>query len=78
MDRNTIEKKVKRILAEILDAKELDLNVSLAELGIDSLDAIELMTRIETEFEISLPSDIYKSIKTGKNIVGYLEEHLSS
>ena len=75
MKRADIEDKIKLILADVLllEKNSVDLSLNLQALGVDSLDIIELITRVEQEFQIGLPKDIYKRIKTGTDIVTFLE-----
>lgn len=75
MKRADIEDKIKLILADVLllEKSSVDLSLNLQALGVDSLDIIELITRVEQEFQIGLPKDIYKRIKTGTDIVTFLE-----
>ena len=75
MKRADIEDKIKLILADVLllEKNSVDLSLNLQALGVDSLDIIELITRVEQEFQIGLPKDIYKRIKTGTDSVTCLE-----
>lgn len=46
---------------------------SLEQLGIDSLDKINLLFELESAFNIDIPDDVASSIKTVGDIVGKLE-----
>jgi acyl carrier protein len=70
-----IESRVKDILAKKLgiDEKELTLESSLIkDLGIDSLDYIELIMALEEEFHIKISDEYAESIYSIKDIVFYV------
>lgn len=72
--------KVRDIIAELLALeKEKDtitLNAHYCDLGADSLDMVEIVSRIEDEFSIEIPDEEFYSWKTVKDIMNYLEEHV--
>jgi acyl carrier protein len=75
-----IESRVKDILAQKLgiDEKELPRESSLIkDLGIDSLDYIELIMAIEEEFHIKISDDSAESIYSIKDIVFYVNSLLN-
>ncbi len=59
------------------DVSTLGLNHSLrGDLGLNSLDAIELMFRVEEEFDLSIPdADLQKLVTVG-DLVTYIEGRL--
>ncbi len=67
MTRDEIEKKLADIIrkekANIPDEK-LAPGASLADAGIDSLDALTILFAIEEEFHISIPDDRARALKT--------------
>ena len=67
----TIEK-VKEVLAEHLemDAEEITEETTFEDLGVDSLDAVEIMMEMEDEFGIEIkPAEAGKSVK---ELVAYI------
>jgi acyl carrier protein len=66
-------------------AKELkqDVNVITPEhalrddLGLNSLDAIELMFKIEEEFDLSIPDEDMQKLATVGDVITYLERRLN-
>jgi acyl carrier protein len=71
-----IFEKVKDIIAEELgiEAEEIKLESDLTEdLGADSLDAIELIMEIESQFDIEIADSEATKIKLVSDIVDYLE-----
>ncbi|HZD83989.1 MAG TPA: acyl carrier protein [Candidatus Angelobacter sp.] len=72
-----IESRVKDILAKKLGIDELTLESSLIkDLGIDSLDYIELIMAIEEEFHIKISDEYAESIFRIKDIVFYVNSLL--
>jgi acyl carrier protein len=72
-----IFEKVKAIIVEELSVAEKDvtLEARLSEdLGADSIDAVELIMKIEDEFNVSVSDEEAQNIKSVKDIVSYLEK----
>lgn len=68
----TLEK-VKELLAEHLemDASEITEETTFDDLGVDSLDAVEIMMEMEDEFGIEIkPAEAGRSVK---ELVAYIE-----
>lgn len=71
-----IFEKVKQIIAEELGIEEdgIKLESDLSDdLGADSLDAIELIMEIETQFDVEIADSDATKIKLVSDIVSYLE-----
>ncbi len=62
---------VKRIPRE-----KITLDSSLAELGMDSLDAITMLFELENAFKISIPDEQARSIRCVRDIVEGIEKLL--
>lgn len=56
-------KKVQSVLAKRLKKDVIDPNKELRELGLDSLDVVELLLELEDEFGIEFSSDELKTLK---------------
>ena len=54
----------------------LRLDAALDELGIDSLDRINILFELENAFNIDIPDEEARSIQTIKDIVERMESHL--
>ena len=68
--------KVKNIIAEELgiEKDEIKMESDLSEdLGADSLDAIELIMEVETQFEVEIADSEATKLKLVSDIVQYLE-----
>src|SRR5437867_10680465 len=60
------------------DVSTIGLNHSLrGDLGLNSLDAIELMFRIEEEFDLSIPDDDIQGLVKVGDVIEYLERRLA-
>jgi len=75
---NEVEAKVKGIVAEQLgvDEDQVVPTASItADLGADSLDAVELSMAIEEAFVINIPDEEAAKINTVQDIVDYIHNH---
>jgi acyl carrier protein len=63
-----------RVLATIADVKHLPpglvaIDRSFEELGIDSLDAVEILWALDNEFDITIPDESARSISSVQQMV---------
>lgn len=68
--------KIKEMVAEELnvDAEEITAETSFKEdLGADSLDLFELVTNLEEEYEIEIPSEELENLTTVGAVMDYLK-----
>ena len=68
--------KIRAILAEQLDidAEDITMETELAnDLGVDSIDAVELLMSIDAEFGVEIPDEEIENIKTIGKLVEYIE-----
>jgi len=47
------------------------------DLGLDSLDTVDLVMQLEREFGIRIPDEDYARLTTFQGVLSYLEEELS-
>lgn len=74
-----MKEKVIHILTEFTEvrADEMTLSSGLtADLGLSSLDVIEVVLAFEEEFDIEIPDDVIRELATVGDIVDYLEGHV--
>ncbi len=67
---------VKGILVDQLgvDEKDITLGASFIEdLGADSLDVVELIMALESEFDLEIPDDEVEGISTVEDAVNYIK-----
>ena len=68
--------KIKKMIASHLGVDEDKITPETdieADLGADSLDAVELMVAFEEEFGVSIPVDDLVAIRTAGDVCEYLE-----
>lgn len=66
-----LAQKVIQCIAETqhLEPEKITVDSTFEELGIDSLDGINILFALETEFDISIPDDAAQSIRTVREMV---------
>lgn len=70
-----MEEKIIGIIAEQLSANEEEINMETSfadDLGADSLDLFELVSALEEEYEVEIPSEDLESLSTVGDVVEYL------
>lgn len=68
--------KVKGIIKEQLGTDEKDITLDAAfveDLGADSLDVVELIMAMESEFDLEIPDDDVETISTVEDAVNYIK-----
>lgn len=73
-----IFEKIQKIISEQLgiDSDEIKLESSfIDDLGADSLDIVELIMALETEFDIEIPDEEAEKVKTVGDVVEYIKAH---
>ena len=81
MDTAEIEAKVIQFIAtkvENLDASTITRSSKFEELGLDSMDTIQLLFDAEDAFGINFDSEETKGFSTVGDIVSYIETHQPS
>lgn len=71
-----ILEKITAILVEELDVEEANVKLESKikdDLGADSLDLFELISKIEDELNVTIEEDDYSKLVTVKDIVDYIE-----
>jgi len=68
---DAVAEKVIATLASVkrIPAEKITLDANLQQIGIDSLDVFSLLFELENAFNISIPDDDVRSIRTVKDIV---------
>ena len=68
--------KVKEILVDQLDVDEGSITANsfiIEDLGADSLDVVDIVMRLEEEFDVEVPDEVIETMKTVGDIVHFLE-----
>lgn len=70
-----MEERITEIIAEYLDkdAEEIDVNETFKDIGLDSLDVMELVMQIEDEFDCKI--ELSQEINTITKLREYIEEN---
>lgn len=71
-----ITERVVGVIADVLecDPGEVDTSASLESLGMDSLDAVQLVMELEDEFDISIEDEDAENILAVDDIVRYVKK----
>ena len=70
--------RVVKIIAEELDVdpEELSMDTHITDdLDADSLDAMEVILKIEEEFDVEIPDDLVQRIQTIADVVEFLDNN---
>ena len=71
--------KIKSVLADQLGVNESIITMDSSfvdDLGADSLDIVELIMSMETEFDIEIPDEDAEKIETVGDAVNYIRENM--
>lgn len=73
----SIEDQVKDIIASKLMMSEelVDTNEKMENLGADSLDLVEIVMEVETQFNLNVPDERMEMFSTPNDIIDYVKQH---
>lgn len=77
MERSEIISKIKAITAKHVDVSSFQEDDEFTVLGLDSLDLVEIVMDIESEFSIQFEMDEITSFKTFKDLLDCLAAKLA-
>ncbi len=69
---------IKKSFADRLNVKEVDESKSLKDLGLDSLDVVEMCLTLEDRYGIQFETEELSSIKTVADLYGSIEKKLEA
>jgi acyl carrier protein len=71
MQTDELTQRILRIIAETQrkDPAQVTIDSSFEELGIDSMDGVNIVFALENEFNINVPDDDVKSIRSVRDMV---------
>lgn len=75
----TIAERVKKIVVEVLNVNEDEVKNDASftdDLGADSLDTVELVMKLEEEFEAEIPDEEAEKIMTVQDAIDYIESRV--
>ena len=74
-EAGSVEERVKQIICDEMpdvDASEVTLEARFVDLGVDSLDCVELLMRFEEDFAIEINDDDAEQITTVQQAVNFI------
>ncbi len=74
---NDLEMKIKSVIAEKAGKSISDIRDDasfIEDLGLDSLDLVDMIMKLEEEFGISIPDEDLDKIRTVKDAINYIKE----
>lgn len=74
MDPNTVYHQLQQLVGEQLaqPAESIGRSLALDELGLDSVEKVELMARVEETFEVAIPPADAVHLETIDDLIRYL------
>jgi acyl carrier protein len=73
------EERLRKIIADQLSVSEDEITEDanfIDDLNADSLDLVELIMSLEEEFNVKIPDDDAEKIRTVRDAMDYLQEHV--
>ena len=74
MNKVEITSRIKSIAKYNHILSDIDVNAKFVDLGLDSLDVMELVMAIEKDFRISIPDSKIEKFENIQNIVDYIHD----
>ena len=74
-----MKEEVIKIIASVAEVPEESINLntnSIADLDLESLDLVTLVSEIENKYELEIPDKEIKKIQTVEDIVNFLSSHV--
>lgn len=59
-------------------AREITAASSFEELGIDSLDSVEILFQLEEEFDVEIPDEVAQGVDSVGEVIAALTRHLAA
>lgn len=70
-----LKEKLRAIVAEVSEIDEIPDTTPFAELGIDSMMAIEIVAEVERQYKVSIPEDELKSLVDFASVYELVKKH---
>ena len=74
-----MKEEIIKIIAGVAEVPEESINLktnSIADLDLESLDLVTLVSEIENKYQIEIPDKEIKKIQTVEDIVNFLSSHV--
>jgi acyl carrier protein len=72
-----LKDKLRAIVAEVSEIDEIPDQTPFAELGIDSMMAIEIVAEVERQYKVSVPEDELKSLTNFESVYQLFAKRIS-
>ena len=78
-DRNdTLQKVIDLIVKELkIEHNDVKVNVSFQDLGVDSLDMVQIIMKCEEQFGLEVPDEKAEQFHSINDLIDYINEHRS-
>ena len=70
-----LKEKLRAIVAEVSEIDEIPDHKPFAELGIDSMMAIEIVAEVERQYKVSIPEEELKDLVDFASVYKLVEKH---
>ncbi len=77
MNKESVEERVIRVIGDAVDNFEVKADSSFEEMEFDSLDALDVLFDVEEEFDIKIPNEAAKEIRTIRDVITGVERILA-
>lgn len=76
-DRNdTLQRIVNLIVQELkIEPNDVRVNASFQDLGVDSLDMVQIIMKCEELFGLEIPDDVAEKFHSINDVVDYINQH---
>lgn len=76
-DRNdTLQKIINLIVQELkIEPNDVRVNASFQDMGVDSLDMVQIIMKCEELFGLEIPDDVAETFHTINDVVDYVNQH---
>ncbi len=76
-DRNdTLQRIINLIVQELkIEPNDVRVNASFKDLGVDSLDMVQIIMKCEELFGLEIPDDVAEKFHTINDVVDYINQH---
>jgi len=80
MSYEELTERVRRVIAatQHLAQEKITADSTFQELGIDSLDGINILFAVESEFNVNIPDDAAQNIRTVRDVIDGIAKLLDS
>lgn len=80
MDHAALKEELRALIAEIIerDAAEVEDAKPLRDLGVDSMQAIEIISDLERRYQIKIPESDFKRVTNLDSVTALLAEKLAA